>query len=123
MEEFDTFINKLDSVEHQDRVRELLTWIEDSFPQLEKQFKWNQPMFADHGTFIIGFSTSKNHLAVAPEQVTMNHFAEEISAADYEATKQLFRIKWNQPVNYDLLKNIIQFNIEDKADYTKFWRS
>ncbi len=79
-------------------------------------------MFIDHGTYIIGFSLAKHHLAVAPEGVTISKFAEQISQAGYTHTKQLFRIGWEQPVDYHLLKEIIQFNIEDKADATKFWR-
>ena len=31
-------------------------------------------MFTDHGTFIIGFSIAKHHLAVAPERVVIQHF-------------------------------------------------
>ena len=39
----------------------------EKFPQLKEENKWNQPMFNDHGTFIIGFSIAKGHIAVAPE--------------------------------------------------------
>ncbi|MCQ4950818.1 hypothetical protein NE646_14380, partial [Bittarella massiliensis] len=38
------------------------------FPDLTPKIAWNQPMFTDHGTFIIGFSAAKAHLAVAPER-------------------------------------------------------
>jgi len=34
----------------------------------------------------------------------------------------LMRLPWNKPVNYDLLKKIIAFNIEDKKDVTTYWR-
>ncbi|EAC7663619.1 iron chaperone, partial [Listeria monocytogenes] len=27
-----------------------------------------------------------------------------------------------KPVDYDLLAKIIEFNIQDKANYTSFWR-
>ena len=52
----------------------------------------------------------------------MVKFADEIAEAGYSSTKGLFRIKWNEPVNYQLLEKIIKFNIQDKADYTNFWR-
>lgn len=97
-------------------------WIDREFPQLEKKIGWNQPMYTDHGTYIIGFSASKKHLAVAPERAGLRQFEKEIEEAQYTTTKEIFRIKWTQPVDYDLLKSMIQFNIEDKADYTTFWR-
>jgi uncharacterized protein YdhG (YjbR/CyaY superfamily) len=39
---------------------------------LKEEIKWNQPMFSDHGTFIIGFSIAKEHIAVAPEAVVIS---------------------------------------------------
>lgn len=33
-----------------------------------------------------------------------------------------FKIKWNQLVNYKRLKEIIEYNIRDKADCQTFWR-
>ena len=44
-------------------------------------------MFTDHGTFIIGFSVSKKHLAVAPESVTITHVEDDIVKAGYDYTK------------------------------------
>lgn len=31
-------------------------------------------------------------------------------------------LKWNQPVDYPLLEKMIDFNIQDKANCTTFWR-
>jgi uncharacterized protein len=70
-------------------------------------------MFTDHGTFIIGFSITKNHLAVAPESAGINHFSDEIVQAGYDHTKQLVRIPWNIPVDFSLLEKMIEFNILD----------
>lgn len=79
-------------------------------------------MFTDHGTFIIGFSIAKNHMAVAPEAAAIDKFEKEIEKAGYSYTQGLFRIKWNDPLNYELLRKIVAYNIEDKKDAVKFWR-
>ncbi len=79
-------------------------------------------MFTDHGTFIIGLSTAKHHLSISPEEAGITHFANEISQAGYSATKGLFRIPWNDPVDNELLAKMIEFNIQDKAEHTNFWR-
>lgn len=119
---FADFLAGIDDLQHRERTKEVLDWISDSYPQLEKVIKWNQPMFTDHGTYIIGFSTAKKHLAVAPERAGMAHCAEEIKAAGYDTTKDIIRIPWTEPVDYSLLAKMVEFNIIDKKEYTSFWR-
>ena len=65
--------------------------IQKEFPNLTVELKWNQPMFIMNGTFIIGFSVAKNHISIAPEAVTMAIFTNDIKAANYEATNNLFK--------------------------------
>lgn len=122
MEEFAEYLARIDDLQHRDRMEEVLTWVHENFPALLAKIAWNQPMFTDHGTFIIGFSVSKLHLAVAPEQMTINHFSGDIVEAGYDHTKQLMRIKWDDPVDYSLLERIIAFNVTEKADCSTFWR-
>lgn len=122
METFGEYLAGIDSPDRRERTEEILTWITNKFPDLKPQIKWSTPMFSDHGTFIIGFSTAKHHISVSPEQVGIAHFADDIAQAGYSATKGLFRIRWNEPVNYELIEKMIAFNIQDKASYTNFWR-
>ena len=120
--EFEDYLRKIEDPSQQDRVREVLTWVQTEFPQLKQRYAWNQPMFTDHGTFIIGFSVAKPHLAFAPEGPAMANFADQIAADRYNPGKKFGRIKWTQAIDYDLLHQIIAFNIADKANCTTFWR-
>ncbi|MCA1056788.1 iron chaperone [Rossellomorea aquimaris] len=122
MEVFREFLEGLDNPSQHSRTEEVLGWITNQYPDLVPVIKWNQPMFTHHGTFIIGFSASKQHLAVAPEREGIMHFSESIVEAGYEHTKMLIRIPWKSTVNYSLLKKMIDFNMMDKADCTTFWR-
>ncbi|TCT25455.1 hypothetical protein EDD68_1037 [Melghiribacillus thermohalophilus] len=122
MDVFNDYIAEIDHPEHRTRTEEVLNWVRDHFPNLKPELKWNQPMFTDHGTFIIGFSVSKKHLAVAPERAGIVRFSDEIVKAGYDHSKMLIRFPWDQPVDYSLLRKIIEFNIRDKADCTTFWR-
>ena len=79
-------------------------------------------MFTHHGTFIIGFSSAQKHLSVSPEVACLNKFLPTIEEIGYSHTNNIFRIKWTEEINYILIKDMIAFNLEDKADYTKFWR-
>lgn len=122
MEAFSEFLSKIDNPLNRARTEEIFAWIAEKFPNLEAKVAWNQPMFTDHGTYIIGFSASKQHLAVAPERAGMIHFADQIVQAGYDHTKELVRIRWNEPVDFALLEQMIEFNIWDKANCTTFWR-
>lgn len=122
MNEFMSYLNTIQNLQHRKKMRGILLWVFETFPELTPKIAWNQPMFTAHGTFIIGFSAAKHHFAIAPEQITVEHFSQEISLCGYEHTKQLIRIPWEQPVNFSLLEKLIQFNISDKADCTTFWR-
>lgn len=122
MDVFAPYLAGIDHPDHRNRLEEILTWVAAKFPQMEPVMKWNTPMFTDHGTFIIGIDAAKHHVSVAPEAVTMTEFAGRIEQAGYSATKGLFRIKWKDPVDYKLLEDMITYNIQDKAEYTAFWR-
>ena len=122
MEVFAEYLAGIDNPDHRGRTEELLSWVANKFPTLKSHIKWNTPMFSNHGTYIIGFSTAKKHLSVSPEEVGITHFADDIAQAGYSATKGLFRIPWNEPINYELLEKMIEFNIQDKTNCTTFWR-
>ncbi len=122
MEEFSEYLAKIENAQQRARAEEVLAWVAKRFPSLGRKIAWNQPMFTDHGTFIVGFSVSKHHMAVAPEVAAINHFSADIVEAGFEHSKQLIRLPWASPVDFDLLEKIIRFNISDKANCATFWR-
>lgn len=122
MEVFSEYLAQIENPQHRERTQEILEWVGDIFPTLEPRIAWNQPMFTDHGTFIVGFSLSKQHLAVSPELAGMEPFREKITSVGYGQSKMLFRIRWNEPISYPLLEEIIKFNRLDKAECKNFWR-
>jgi uncharacterized protein YdhG (YjbR/CyaY superfamily) len=122
MEVFVDYLTHIDNPQHRARVEEVLDWVARRFPNLKPKIAWNQPMFTDHGTFIIGFSVAKHHLAVAPEKAGIDRFSDKIRQAGYDHTRELVRIRWESPVDYALLEEMIEFNILDKVDCSTFWR-
>jgi len=123
IDDFQTFLNDIVEPGKKEKMESIFNYIEKNFPNLKEEIKWNQPMYSDHGTFIIGFSIAKGHIAVAPEEVTISIFENEIKKAGYSYTKGLFRIKWADQVDFNLLYKIIEYNIIDKRDVTSFWRN
>ena len=122
MKDFQMFLDSIREPDNRERMENILKYVKEKFPQLKEEIKWNQPMFSDHGTFIIGFSVAKGHIAVAPEAVVIGLFEKEIEEAGYSHTKELFRIKWTDQVDFDLLHKLVNYNIENKKNMIKFWR-
>lgn len=122
MKVFDAFFAAIDNVDHRQKIEEVFSWVHKTFPSLVPKIAWNQPMFTDHGTFIIGFSVAKHHFAVSPDVTAMKLFSEDIAKAGYTQTINLLRIKWEMAVDYALLEKIIQFNIDDKKECETFWK-
>lgn len=122
MNPFADYLSSIENSEHRTCLEGVLNWVRERFPNLEPKIAWRQPMFTDHGTFIIGFSVSKQHFSVSPEAKGIEVFSEEIAKSGYSRGTHLFRIRWDEPVDYMLLERIIRYNIRDKADCTTFWR-
>lgn len=117
MDIFQTFIDEIPKPEHRQRFVEVLEHVSKTFPQLEKRFAWNQPMFTDHGTFIIAFSVAKKHMAFSPEWVGIQHFKERMAEAGVDHSTMIIRMPWDKAFDYELLDDVIRFNIEDKAPF------
>lgn len=122
MDTFEDYFKKIENEERRNKLRDLFQWILTEFPDLDTRIAWNEPMFTHHGTFIIGFSSAQKHLSVSSEVACLNKFLPTIEEIGYSHTNNIFRIKWTEEINYILIKDMIAFNFEDKADYTKFWR-
>lgn len=122
MDQFQEYLTKELSEAQRKVLEPLFEHILTEFPDLQTRIAWNQPMFTDHGTFILGISSSKKHFSVSPEVKTMALFSTRIEASGYSQTKNIFRILWDQPVDEKLIFDIIRFNMEDKADCQTFWR-
>lgn len=122
MGEFDGYLLGIGNLEQRERVRGVLEWVAVAFPQLVPKVAWNQPMFMDHGTFIVGFSVAKKHMAMSPELRGIEVFSERIREAGFVHTKMLVQFPWEKPVDFGLLEEMIAFNIADKVDMDTFWR-
>ncbi|AVQ34677.1 iron chaperone [Staphylococcus kloosii] len=118
---FNDYLKSIEDNSHRNKLESLFNWIHKKYPNLETTIKWNQPMFIYNGTFIIGFSSAKQHFSITPEATAMEEFNVQIRDAGYSQTKNLYRILWSQAIDYDLLEKIIDFKISEKQNYKTFW--
>lgn len=119
---FENFLKDLENEDQAAKLRNMFDWIESQYPELTPVVKWNQPMYSHEGTFIIGFSTAKAHFSVGLEGPVIRKFENRIAEAGYSYSKMIYRIKWTEAIDYNLLGDIIEFQKEDKAGLDRFWR-
>lgn len=118
----DEFLSTIPEGPKRDRMIEVLDWVKTTYPDLELRIAWSTPMFTHHGTFIIGFSAAKMHMAVSAEKATMDHFADVMQERGTDRTAMLARLPWNTPVDYELIAAFIDYQLATKKDVTTFWR-
>ncbi|MGO1923936.1 MAG: iron chaperone [Jeotgalicoccus sp.] len=119
---FKPYLEKIEDEKDRKKVRDVYKWIEDQFPDLQREVKWSTPLYSHHGTFIIGVKPARKHFSINPEFEGIDVFSDKIKKAGYTHEKMTYKIKYSDEVNYGLLKEIIEYNIEDKKDTVKFWR-
>ena len=123
MKTLEDYLATIDQPDHRQIMADLIQRVREDYPDLNLEIKWNQPMFVMDGTFILAFSASKNHFSVSPEEKGMREFQDYMDEHDISYSKMLFRMPWDpEKIDYALIKQVIDFNMEDKEGYEKFWR-
>lgn len=118
----DEYLATIPNNDNRARMVDVLVWVGLTYPELELRIAWNQPMFTHHGTYIIGFSATSKHMAMAPERATMIRFEQVMRERGTDFGTMLARQPWNKPFNYELLDAFIQHQLTEKQDITSFWR-
>lgn len=118
----DEFLATIPNADNRARMEEVLDWVAQHYPELELRIAWNQPMFTHHGTYIIGFSASSKHMAMAPERATMIRFEQVMRERGTGFGTMVARQPWNKPFDYELLDAFIQHQLAETQDVASFWR-
>ncbi|QCQ04403.1 hypothetical protein FAX13_07185 [Ligilactobacillus animalis] len=121
MEQILEYIQRIDDPDNRLIFGDFINLLTTDFPELKPEYKWNQPMFTHHGTFIIGFSVATKHFTVAPEMRTFEHFLPQIKNLKLKHGKKTFQLQFGQDIPYDLLRTLINYTLADKQNVTSFW--
>lgn len=120
--DFNDWYNKTSNAKSKEMVLEIHNFILDNFKDIVCEIKWNTPMYVLNKTFILGLSALKAHVSLAPEKEVITLFKDELIANNYIVLNNLFKIGIDHEINFDLIKKIIDFNIESKKDSKTFFR-
>lgn len=111
MDTFNDYLNKIVNPEQKARLEEALALTASIDAQLEPRIADDMPAFFIGDKPIIFFAVTKKHFDVYPTLMTLDQFDEEITANDYPAANGAILIKWDKTVDWDMITEIIKFNI------------
>ncbi len=99
------YVNSIKNIDPilKDKIVSIFEFMEEKFPELVLEIKWNEPMFSFNNSFIIAFSVWKNHISISPEKYAIDIYKEKLLSFNYEVTSNLFKIKKDQEIDFDLL--------------------
>ena len=106
----------LQDLEKQQKLRELRTIISKVVPAETKEtIAYKMPTFRYNGN-LIHFAQFKNHIGIYPGPDPIEAFKEQLSC--YKTSKGAIQIPNNKPLDEELIKNLVQYNV-DKLKYKK----
>lgn len=99
-----------------ERMETLRALILESSPDITEKMAWSMPTYVLNGN-LIHFAGEKHHLGIHPSASVIEAFKDQLTP--YKCTKSSFQIPYNEPMPYDLLKQIIAFRIKEQTQQTK----
>ena len=97
----------------QDILEELRHTIRDSAPKAEETISYQMPTFKLNGN-LVHFAAYKNHIGFYPTPSAIKEFEKELS--QYELIKGTVKFPINQPIQFDLIKRIVEFRVKENLD-------
>lgn len=107
---------------HRQKLLELITWVDQNYPELKQKYVLSQPGFVLNRTYIVSFSEGKHHLLISTEKDAITKFSRDLLIRGFEHTQMHIQVPWDKDFDYDLLAQIIEFNIKDKEGNKSFWK-
>lgn len=110
IETIDEYINQYND-EIKDRLIKIRKAIKEIDPSMEERISWQIPTFWKKYN-IVHFAVNKNHIGIYPGGKAVGIFKDKLK--DYKTSKGAIQLPHNKPIPYNLIKEIITFNLKDE---------
>jgi uncharacterized protein YdhG (YjbR/CyaY superfamily) len=91
-------------------LEELRQAIRESAPNAEEGISYQIPVFKLNGNLVY-FAAFKNHIGFYPTSSAIEAFKEKLSS--YDVSKGTVRFSMNEPIPYDLVKEMVKFRAKE----------
>lgn len=82
-------------------------------PHIQEKISYQIPAFALHGNLIY-FAAFKNHISIYPAPRSAEAFQNKLAA--YKGGKGTIQFPLNEPIPFDLIREIVQFRIQENLE-------
>ncbi|MFB0921578.1 MAG: DUF1801 domain-containing protein [Oscillospiraceae bacterium] len=96
------------SEEIQPKLKELRKIISNAEPEMTEKISWQMPTFFLKGN-VIHFAAHKKHIGLYPGPKAIEVFSHRLES--YKTTKGAIQIPNDMPLDRDLIRDIVRFNI------------
>ena len=94
-------------------LEELRRAIRDAAPQAQEAISYQMPAFKLNGN-LVWFAAFKNHIGFYPTSSGIEAFKERLAA--YETSKGTVKFPINEPIPFDLIKEIVKFRVKENLE-------
>lgn len=116
------YFDKVENSENRKKVEELYNQLVELDPNLHILYAWNNPMIKYKEAFNCGITVAKAHFTLAFDTEALEFFKERIIENNYGLNLKTFKIKYDQEIDFDLLKDMVLFSIALRQDAKGFWK-
>ena len=97
-------------------LQEIRTIVKTAAPEAEEAIKYRMPTFVLKGN-LVHFAAFKNHIGLYPTPSGTEKFKAELTP--YEGAKGSIRFPLDQPIPYDLIRQIVAFRVNENLEKAK----
>jgi uncharacterized protein YdhG (YjbR/CyaY superfamily) len=94
----------------QNILEELRQVIRDTAPDAKEVISYQMPAFKQNG-ILVWFAAFKNHIGFFPKASAIEVFKNKL--APYQISKGTIRFPLNDPLPFDLIKEIVKFRVKE----------
>ena len=87
--------------------------IKEAAPQATEAISYQMPAFKQNGV-LVWFAAFKNHIGFYPTASGIEAFKEKL--APYKTSKGTVQFPLNEPIPFDLIKEIVRFRVKANMD-------
>jgi uncharacterized protein YdhG (YjbR/CyaY superfamily) len=94
-------------------LEELRQAIREAAPEAKETISYQMPAFKLNG-ILVYFAAFKNHIGFYPTSSGIEAFKEKLSP--YETSKGTVRFPINEPIPFDLIKEMVRFRVKENLN-------
>ncbi len=97
-------------------LQELRRVIRESAPEAKEAISYQMPTYKLNGN-LVHFAAYKNHIGFYPSPSAIEAFKEKL--AKYETSKGTIKFPTDEPIPFELVKEIVRFRVKENLDEKK----